>query len=131
MNLKQVVLGRVVQMICDIDGLSQRDLANKSGVNQSTLSRIFRGEGNPRFWDMVEISWALDSDLSYIVGSYEKVLKIARSKLQDDYFDIYEKFDTSNCATNLEPVDELAIKACIDWALYTVFSDQQENTAMK
>jgi transcriptional regulator with XRE-family HTH domain len=52
--------GRRVHLARLEAGLSQRALAEKSGVDQSTIVRVERGEGNVRPMTLAKLAKALD-----------------------------------------------------------------------
>jgi transcriptional regulator with XRE-family HTH domain len=54
-------------------GLSQAELATKAGISQATLSRIERGEGDPRTNVLEEIARACGVALPELLGDDPRV----------------------------------------------------------
>lgn len=57
-------LGRRVRELRLSSKMSQRDLAEDSGIRQALISQIERGEANPTLDSVVRIAMALDVDLA-------------------------------------------------------------------
>ncbi len=57
----------------------QKSFAQKAGINQSTLSRIERGEGAPSLDQILGIAKALDMQASDLVREYERVCSTIES----------------------------------------------------
>jgi|SRR5262249_55168034 len=62
-------LGRAVKRRREESGLSLRDLADKTGVSASTLSRIENGTGKPDADNIARLTAWLDMPMERILGS--------------------------------------------------------------
>ena len=57
-----------VMMARTKSGLSQKELAEKTGIDQSDISKIERGVGNPSIKTLDRIAKALDMELSIMIA---------------------------------------------------------------
>ena len=60
---------RIVQQIiedCKLRGMSQRELANKSGLTEASISRYFNGERSPNIKNAEAMANALGLELRLI-----------------------------------------------------------------
>ena len=119
-NLDRIVLGRVLQFLCELKDIAQIDLAKRIAIKQSQVSRILKGTGIPRLDTLLSISRVLGLNLSDVTGAYEGVLKCTKERLQKEYPDIYKRIEANEEAHR---IDCIAIKASLDWSLYMVFKD--------
>ena len=53
-------VGKNVERIIAARGMSQRDLAERSGIHEMTISRIIRGKNEPGIGAVARIAEALD-----------------------------------------------------------------------
>jgi transcriptional regulator with XRE-family HTH domain len=56
-------------------GLSQEELAFRSGIHQTYLSGVERGKRNPTVLVLQKIAAALDSDIERLVAQRNKITK--------------------------------------------------------
>lgn len=62
------LLGDRVRSLRQRTGRTQMDFALYSGINQTHLGRIERGEGNPSLETLVRLADALQVDIAELVG---------------------------------------------------------------
>jgi transcriptional regulator with XRE-family HTH domain len=62
-------IGALVERACLAAGLSQRRLAEATGISQSTLSRIISGERAPKLPELVAIAWATGWTVAQLTGA--------------------------------------------------------------
>lgn len=67
MNIKEVRIKRIKDRMSELD-LNSRDLAKRSGISESGISRILSGEIEPRLKTFVKIADALRVDYVYLMG---------------------------------------------------------------
>src|SRR6478672_1584691 len=61
--------GSRVAAACATAGLSQRALADETGISQSTLSRIISGDREAKLPELVAIAWATGRTLPELTGT--------------------------------------------------------------
>ncbi len=61
---RSYILGESVRLARSIRGVTQAELAEKSGLSQEAISRIERGNANPSVGTLEKIAEALDLDLT-------------------------------------------------------------------
>ena len=61
-------------------GLSQKTLADRTGLHQSEISRLEQGEGNPTVRTLSVIATALDGRIGIVFSSQRRVAKKARTR---------------------------------------------------
>jgi Predicted transcriptional regulator with C-terminal CBS domains len=61
-------VGALVEQACRAAGLSQRRLADVTGISQPTLSRIISGERAPKLPELVAIAWATGRTVAQLTG---------------------------------------------------------------
>lgn len=66
MNELRMKFGEKIRMIREAQGLSQEDLAFKSGLHRTYIGGIERGERNPSLESIAKIAKALDVPLNYL-----------------------------------------------------------------
>lgn len=66
-TVRETVAGRIAQAL-ETSGLSQRDLANATGISQSTLSRMLSGVRPPKMDELLALAWALGCTISELTG---------------------------------------------------------------
>ena len=67
--MAQAKAGELVDRARAAAGLSQRGLADASGISQSTLSRIISGERVAKMPELVAIAWATGCTVAQLTGS--------------------------------------------------------------
>lgn len=73
----------------DKSGMSFQGISDSSGVPMSTVTRIFRGEGSPRFDDIAAIVMVLRGSLDDLVGL--KPPATGNEKAQEELIELYKK----------------------------------------
>ena len=73
----------------DKSGMSFQGISDSSGVPMSTVTRIFRGEGSPRFDDIAAIVMVLRGSLDELVGL--KAPATGNEKAQDELIELYKR----------------------------------------
>lgn len=58
-------LGKHLALIRDAMRMSQKEVAEKSGIDQGALSRIERGIGNPSIKTVERIAEAMDCEINF------------------------------------------------------------------
>lgn len=69
------VYGQIQQAFTDAareEGMTQRKLAEKLGVDKSVLHRRLTGEANLTLRSIADLAWALDADLEFAVRRRKK-----------------------------------------------------------
>ena len=62
-------LGERIQNALDVRGMTQADLARKTGMSTGLIAQIVSGRTkDPHFMNVVKISRALDVSLDYLAG---------------------------------------------------------------
>jgi len=62
-------LGERIQNALDVRGMTQADLARKSGLSTGLIAQIVSGRTkDPKFTNVVKIARALDVSLEYLAG---------------------------------------------------------------
>ena len=69
-------IGKRIEIILEKKGITQRDLANRIGIDESILSRIIKGYRNPKADVLANIATALHTTSDYLLG------------IENDEFDI-------------------------------------------
>lgn len=64
------ILGTNIKILRVVNGLSQKDLAERSGVAQQLLSRLENGIGNPSLVTVGEIAKALGTNVQTLLNDY-------------------------------------------------------------
>ena len=54
--------------------MSQKELAEETGLHESTISRYVRGEMMPTLKNVINIMHALDCEFEDLVDCYEKII---------------------------------------------------------
>ena len=67
MELKEVRISRIKEKMNE-HGLNARELAKKSGISESGVSRILTGEIEPRLKTFIKIADALKCDYVWLMG---------------------------------------------------------------
>lgn len=67
MDVKEVRIGRIKHRMNEL-GMSSRDLAKRSGISESGISRILSGEIDPRIKTFTKIADALRVDYVWLMG---------------------------------------------------------------
>ncbi|BFU45978.1 helix-turn-helix domain-containing protein [Krasilnikovia sp. MM14-A1004] len=62
-------LGTLIEQARASAGLSQRALADATGISQSTLSRIITGERAPKLPEIVAVAWATGHTVAQLTGA--------------------------------------------------------------
>jgi transcriptional regulator with XRE-family HTH domain len=77
--------GKIIASLRDKKGLSQTELADKSGVSRVMIGKYERGEATPSIDAAKKIADALEVSLDYLVGEgiNSKLDKQALKRLQD------------------------------------------------
>lgn len=70
MNLKEVRISRIKEKMNE-HGLNSRELAKKSDISESGISRILNGEIEPRLKTFIRIADALKCDYVWLMGCDE------------------------------------------------------------
>lgn len=63
-----MTVGALVERARVAADLSQRDLANRTGISQSTLSRIISGDRVAKMSELVAIAWATGHTVAQLTG---------------------------------------------------------------
>lgn len=79
MDIKEIRIERIKQRMNEL-GINSRDLAKRSGISESGISRILSGEIDPRIKTFTKIADALRVDYVYLMG-YEPEKKPAQIDL--------------------------------------------------
>lgn len=61
-------IGKRVNMILEQNNMTQRVLADRIGVDESIISRIIKGERNPKSEMLANIATALHTTSDYLLG---------------------------------------------------------------
>lgn len=61
-------IGKRIENVLEKSGISQRDLANRIGVDESIVSRIIKGERIPKSDVLANIATALHTTSDYLLG---------------------------------------------------------------
>lgn len=67
-----MTMGEKINEVLKERKMSQRDLANKIGVDETTLSRYISDSRQPRLDVLIKIARALDVSVEYLIGTVEK-----------------------------------------------------------
>ena len=67
MDIKEIRIERIKQRMNEL-GINSRDLAKRSGISESGISRILSGEIDPRIKTFTKIADALRVDYVYLMG---------------------------------------------------------------
>lgn len=62
-------VGALIERARVAAGLSQRALADATGISQSTLSRIISGDRAPKMAEVMEIAWATGHTVAQLTGA--------------------------------------------------------------
>lgn len=91
------ITGQRIAELAKKKNLTQKDLANSSGVTESAMSYYFRGDRTPRGSVLIRIAKALETSTDYLLGytddgsvvNNEKIVCIQRglTKLTEDDLD--------------------------------------------
>jgi transcriptional regulator with XRE-family HTH domain len=65
----KVEVGALIERARVVAGLSQRALADRTGISQSTLSRIISGERAAKVPEVVAIAWATGHTVAQLTGA--------------------------------------------------------------
>jgi transcriptional regulator with XRE-family HTH domain len=66
--MTSVDVGALIERARDAAGLSQRRLADLTGISQSTLSRIIAGDRVAKLPEIVAVAWATGSTVAQLTG---------------------------------------------------------------
>lgn len=61
-------IGKRIEKVLENSNMSQRDLANRIGVDESIVSRIIKGERTPKSDVLANIATALHTTSDYLLG---------------------------------------------------------------
>ncbi|MDE6141510.1 MAG: helix-turn-helix domain-containing protein [Bacilli bacterium] len=61
-------IGKRIENVLEKSGVSQRDLANRIGIDESIVSRIIKGERTPKSDVLANIATALHTSSDYLLG---------------------------------------------------------------
>lgn len=61
-------IGKRIEKILEKNNISQRELANRIGVDESIVSRIINGDRNPKTDVLANIATALHTTSDYLLG---------------------------------------------------------------
>lgn len=61
-------IGKRIEKVLEKSGISQRDLANRIGIDESIVSRIIKGERKPKSDVLANIATALHTTSDYLLG---------------------------------------------------------------
>ena len=61
-------IGKRIEKVLENSNMTQRDLANRIGVDESTVSRIIKGERTPKSEVLANIATALHTTSDYLLG---------------------------------------------------------------
>lgn len=62
-------IGALIERARVASGLSQRGLADATGISQSTLSRIISGDRSAKMPEIVAIGWATGHTVAQLIGT--------------------------------------------------------------
>ena len=68
-GMTSVNVGALIERARESAGLSQRGLADATGISQSTLSRIISGDRAAKLPEIVAIAWATGSTVAQLTGA--------------------------------------------------------------
>ena len=68
-----LALGRSVREFRDALGLSQEELAHRSGLHRNYIGGIERGELNPSFASLLQLTEALEIRFSLLIARFEEL----------------------------------------------------------
>ena len=71
-ELMDIFAGNLESMIREV-GISQRELANESGVYESTISRYLSSQRLPTIKTLVNLCYVLDCELDDLIPTYELI----------------------------------------------------------
>lgn len=80
--MTEQTVGQRVEFAIAAAGLSQRSLAERTNISQSTLSRIISGDRTAKLPELVAIAWATGLPLAQLTGAGlvgDRVLIAARA----------------------------------------------------
>lgn len=89
-----ITVGTRIELACRAAGLSQRALAQLTGIPQATLSRIMSGGRTAKMNEIVSIAWALGCTVAELTGSSrvrDRVQYAARATEQADMHTMREE----------------------------------------
>lgn len=61
-------IGKRIEKVLEKNNISQRELANRIGVDESIVSRIINGDRNPKADVLANIATALHTTSDYLLG---------------------------------------------------------------
>ena len=61
-------IGKRIEKALEKNGMSQRDLANRIGIDESVVSRIIKGDRTPKSDVLANIATALHTTSDYLLG---------------------------------------------------------------
>lgn len=82
MDIKEVRIERIKRRMTEL-GLNSRELAKRSGISESGISRILTGEIEPRLKTFVKISDALKVDYIWLMGLNKEEKCLIEDSLRD------------------------------------------------
>ena len=86
MDVKEKRIERIKARMNEL-GMNSRELAKRSGISESGISRILTGEIDPRTKTFMKIADALRSDYTWLMGYGETPDQTDKSAMIVDIFD--------------------------------------------
>lgn len=65
--------GEKLDEMLDYCNMTQKELAEESGISESTISCYIRGDRMPTLKSIINIMWALDCEFDELIDVYEKI----------------------------------------------------------
>ena len=130
---KQMDIAAQIHELLEAAGWSQKELSEKSGVPEQTLSTIRSGHANPTLKTIVKIEEALESDIVTTPKSFKKAInqkgfRITNKPLSEGYHIDFDEWISNwmDVHQNQESIGGLAPSQYID--SYTMTKDDLDET---
>ena len=110
--------GRIADLLKK-SGLTQRELANKVGVTEASMSRYISGGRIPKGPTIANIANALHTTSDYLLGTEEDITKEQKT--------IAVKEDREKSKTVTDILEEVKQEICDDYCKYpTIVNDRED-----
>lgn len=74
--------GNRVKLMLMLNNMNQKELAEKMGITQASMTRYIKGQRDPRMSDIIKMSEILKISADYLLGIKQE------SGVRDDYYKI-------------------------------------------
>lgn len=91
----RIISKRILELLEDMN-ITQRDLANKVNVTETTISRYIHNEREPRTEILLKIAEALHTSIEYLVGKTNSKKPMDISELKHEYVDFAKKLQEND-----------------------------------